>query len=142
MKKTIYFLAFCFLLSVQGFSQSGDEKQINAAVEALKKAMLSGNKAELEALVANELSYGHSNGKMENRAAFIEALASGKSDFTSIDLTEQTVTIAGNTALVRHRLTGEAIDSGKPGAVKLGVLLVWQKQGGKWKLLARQAFKL
>jgi len=79
---------------------------------------------------------------MEDRAAFIEALASGKSDFTSIDLTEQTVTIAGNTALVRHRLTGEAIDSGKPGAVKLGVLLVWQKQGGKWKLLARQAFKL
>jgi hypothetical protein len=37
MKKTIYFLAFCFLLSVQSFSQSGDEKQINAAVEALKK---------------------------------------------------------------------------------------------------------
>jgi hypothetical protein len=39
-------------------------------------------------------------------------------------------------------MTGDTNDNNKPGTVNLGVLLVWQKQKGQWKLLARQAFKL
>jgi len=42
---------------------------------------------------------------------------------------------------VRHTLSGETLDSGKPGTVNLKVLQIWQKQGGAWKLLARQAVK-
>ena len=32
-------------------------------------------------------------------------------------------------------------DGGVPNTIHLGVLLIWQKQAGEWKLLARQAFK-
>ena len=32
-------------------------------------------------------------------------------------------------------------DGGKPGTVKLKVLLIFQKENGAWKLLARQAVK-
>jgi ketosteroid isomerase-like protein len=32
-------------------------------------------------------------------------------------------------------------DNGKPGSVKLDVLLVWQKEQKEWKLIARQAVK-
>ena len=31
---------------------------------------------------------------------------------------------------------------GKPTTTKIGVLQVWQKQDGNWKLLARQGYKL
>ena len=79
---------------------------------------------------------------MEDKTAFVQSLVSKTSDFVTMDLTQQTIKIVGNTALVRHNLNGETIDSGKPGTARLGVLLVWQKQQGKWKLLARQAFKL
>ena len=44
-----------------------------------------------------------------------------------------------NDAIVRHTLTGETERDGKTHPVKIGVLMVWHKQDGCWKLLARQA---
>ena len=142
MKKILCILALYIFVSTATRAQSADEKQVTAAVETLKKAMLDGDKTQLEAITAPELTYGHSSGKMEDKAAFVQALVSKASDFVTMDLTQQTIKIVGNTALVRHNLSAETNDGGKAGTTKLGVLLVWQKQQGKWKLLARQAFKL
>jgi hypothetical protein len=36
----------------------------------------------------------------------------------------------------------ESETDGKPNNVKIGVLSIWQKQGGNLKLLARQGYKL
>jgi ketosteroid isomerase-like protein len=119
-----------------------DEKAVAAAVESLRKAMIDPDKATLDKLTLDQLSYGHSSGVVQDKAAFIEALTSGKSDFVTIDLTEQTITVVEKTALVRHVLSATNNDGGKPGQVKLSVLLVWQKQKGEWRLLARQAVKV
>jgi ketosteroid isomerase-like protein len=119
-------------------AQSKEEKAVAAAIERLTQAMLDGDRVALESLTAPELSYGHSSGLVEDRNAFIEALATGKSDFKEINLKNQTITIAGNVAIVRHELHGEA----NTGPVKIGILLIWQGKGDKWKLVARQAFKL
>lgn len=142
MKRLFSFLLICVTLHFVGKAQSNDEKQVAAAIEVLKKAMIDADQSKLDALTAGDLSYGHSSGKIEDKAAFIKALVSGTSDFVSIDLTDQTVKVTGNTAIVRHTLTGSTVDAGKPANVKLAVLTVWQKQQGKWKLLARQAIKL
>jgi ketosteroid isomerase-like protein len=111
-------------------------------VETLRKAMVDPTKETLSKLTAEELSYGHSSGKIQDKAQFIEALTSNASDFVSIELTEQTIKLAGNVAIVRHTLSANTNDGGKPGTVKLHILTVWQKQRGQWKLLARQAVKL
>jgi hypothetical protein len=138
MKKShVLLIAFLFSCSLSN-AQSRDEKGVATAVEGLRKAMLDADKAALEALTSADLTYGHSNGLIEDKAAFVDALTSGKSDFSTINLTNQTVKIAGNIALVRHELHGEANNS----PVNLGILLVWQKDGNAWKLVARQAFKL
>lgn len=108
------------------------------AVERLRKAMLDGDKAALESLTAAELSYGHSSGVIEDKDAFVDALVTGKSDFTEINLTNQTITVAGNVAIVRHEMHGKANNN----PVNIGILLVWQGKGDNWKLVARQAFKL
>ncbi len=127
------------LLNNFAVAQSKDEAAVASAVETLRKAMVDADKAVLEKCTAPELSYGHSSGKVENKAEFVEALASGKSDFVTLNLSDQTITIAGNTAIVRHMLQGETNDNGNKGTVRLIVLTVWQKQKGEWKLLARQA---
>jgi ketosteroid isomerase-like protein len=56
-------------------------------------------------------------------------------------ITDQSVRVVDNAAIVRHTLTGDTNDSGKPGKVGIKMLQVWQKQGGQWKLLARQAVR-
>jgi len=142
MRKVFYcilLLTFCNAIKVQ--SQTKSERQVAAAVEQLKKAMIDGSREELEAIASNDLSYGHSGGKIEDKAAFVEAIASGKSDFVTIDLTEQTIKVAGKTAIVRHKLSAQTNDGGKPGSVNLNILLVFQKEHGQWKLLARQAVR-
>jgi hypothetical protein len=141
MIKKIFIAGFLLMLvtGVNSFAQSKDETSVAEAVEALKKAMLDADKTNLEKYTAPELSYGHSSGKVESRTEFVEALVTGKSDFVSINLADQTIKIVGNTAIVRHTLSGETNDNGNRGTVKLFVLTVWQKQKGQWKLLARQA---
>jgi ketosteroid isomerase-like protein len=136
----------CLLLlpafGYRSFAQDKEEKAVSDAVETLRKTMVDPDKAILERLVADDLSYGHSSGVVQSKTEFIEALTGGKSDFVSIDLSQQTVKVVGNTALVRHVLSAATNDGGKPGTAKLSILLVWQKQKGEWKLLARQAVKV
>lgn len=141
MKKlSIFILLVSINLMVK--AQSVAEKEVSAAVEKLRLAMISGERTALENIAATDLSYGHSSGKLEDKAAFVESIASGKSDFVSIDFKNQTIKVTEKTALVRHQLDAKTNDGGKPGEVHLGILLVWQKQGKDWKLLGRQAYKL
>jgi ketosteroid isomerase-like protein len=123
-----------------GVAQSGDEAAVNAAVEALRKAMLAADKAGLEALVSDKLSYGHSGGVIESKAQFVEVIVSKKTVYKTITLSEPSATVAGNNAIVRHIFSAETESGGKAGSARVGVLQVWQKDGG-WKLLARQAFR-
>jgi len=124
------------------FAQTRDEAAIATAVEALRKAMVNADKAGLEKLTDKRLTYGHSNGRIEDKAAFVENLVSGSSDFVTIDLSDQRIIITGGTAIVRHTLTAKTNDGGKPGNAHLYVMLVWIKEGGQWKLIGRQAVKV
>ena len=140
--KRLFLSLLLFTLSMSLKAQTAAESKVLAAVEKMRLALVSGERAALEAIAATDLSYGHSSGKLENKAAFVEGIAGGSSDFVSVDFKNQTVKVTGKTALVRHELHAKTNDGGKPGEVHLGVLLVWQKEGKDWKLLGRQAFKL
>lgn len=141
MKKLLSLLALVACGHL-GQAQSRDEQEVAAAVLKLREAMVSADKAALESLTAPTLTYGHSNGRIENRAEFVDYLVSGKGDFVTIDLSNQTIIMNGNTAIVRHTLQGDTADGGKPGKVNLHVMLVWTKSGKQWKLIARQAVKV
>ncbi|MBP6687759.1 MAG: nuclear transport factor 2 family protein [Lacibacter sp.] len=138
-----YYLLSIFIISTSlAFAQPKKEAQVSAAIEKLKLAMVSGERAALESIVADQLSYGHSGGLVETKAQFVEKIASGSSDFVTIELKNQTISISGNTAIVRHELHATTNDSNKPGEVHLRIMLVWQKQAKEWKLLGRQAVKI
>jgi ketosteroid isomerase-like protein len=131
------------MAAAQGVNaQASDESAVAAAVETLRKAILDGDKTTLEKISAEKLTYGHSSGQIENKEEFVAALATGKADFTRIDISDQKILITGNTAIVRHVLKGEVVLSGNTTPLNLSVMLVWQKQGKDWKLLARQAIKI
>lgn len=143
MKKVLIFLFTIQLSAFSAFAQSKEEAAVAAAVETLRKALVDADKAALENIAAEALDYGHSNGKVEDKAEFVRAIVSGESDFVTIDITDQKIQLSGNAAVVRHKLSGTTNNKGQaPGTVKLGVLQVWQKQKGGWKLLARQAVKI
>lgn len=123
-------------------AQTKAEKEVDQAVQELRTAMINADRATLEKLAATQLSYGHSSGVIDDKQQFVQKIADGTSDYVTIDLKNQTIAVSGNVAIVRHELHGNIADGGKPGELHLRVMLVWQKDGKQWKLLARQAVKI
>jgi ketosteroid isomerase-like protein len=140
MKKSVLFF-FLMLSTLLIFAQSKEEQAVSQAVEKLRKAMVDADKTTLAALTSDKLTYGHSTGAIEDKKLFIENILNNKSDFVSINLSDQSISISDNVAWVRHKLDAVTNNDGKPGEAHLYVLLVWQKQAGQWKLIARQAVK-
>jgi ketosteroid isomerase-like protein len=141
MKKAIqlFILLACSILT---FAQSNTEKNVSENVEAFHKAMIAADGNILSELCAEKLSYGHSAGQVEDKKEFIRKITSGENIYDKIKLDHQTISISGKAAVVRTQFEAETRANGKSGTLKLLVLMVWQKQHGKWKLLARQAVKI
>lgn len=118
------------------------EKEVAAAVDSLSSAIVDPEKALLQRLTADELTYGHSSGLVQNKDEFIDDLINGDFDFSAVTTPDQNIYVEGETAIVRHIFSAEATNAGEPIDIRLGNVLVYQKQNGEWKLLARQAFKL
>jgi hypothetical protein len=122
-------------------ADASDEVAVKDSVEALRKALLMADKAQLELLAADQLSYGHSSGKVQDKPEFVDGVVTRKAMVKSLDFPELTVAVAGDAAIARHLYVSESETDGKPNNVRIGSLEVWQKQDGNWKLLARQGFK-
>jgi len=123
-------------------AEAGDEAAVKQNVEALREALLKADKTQLERLSADQLSYGHSDGKVQGKAEFIDGVMTRKATVKSITFPDIKVSVAGDAAIARHLYESESETDGKPNNVKIGMLSVWQKQVGNWKLLARQGYKL
>jgi hypothetical protein len=121
---------------------SGSEAEVNDRVGAFIAAMLKPDRETLKKLTSPALSYGHSNGRIENQAEFIQCMLDGHSNFLSIQLEGQTIKVVDDVAIVRHILFAHTHDTGKePGTIRIGILLIWHFEQGEWMLLARQAYK-
>ncbi len=132
---------FQFLGLAQNSSKSKEEIAVAARVEILRQAMIDADANKLKIVTSGNLSYGHSGGNIENQSEFIGNLVSGKSDFVTIEFKNQTIAIVGDAAIVRHTLAAHIKDGGVDKDIKIGVMLVWQKQKNQWVFIARQAFK-
>ena len=119
-------------------TNTGKESAVSAAVESMRKAMAESDKATLEKLAEDELLYSHSSGRVESKAEFIATLVGEKSGFSAITISDQSVKVVEDIALVRHKFTGTRKAGDK---TNLAVLTVWRERGGQWRLLARQAAK-
>ncbi len=142
MKRINSLIIILLGLSTAAFCQTKEVKEVASAIEVFKKGVISADESLLKSITADELVYGHSSGKVQDRTEFIAEIVSKLPAYLSIDMTDQTIRISANTAVVRHIYSAETMNNGTPGHVKIGNMMIWQKQHGKWKLLARQAYKL
>lgn len=126
------------------FAASADDDAVAKNVEAFHAAQIAANAEALAALCAAELSYSHSDGRVEDKATFIANATNGKSKFLSLEYQDPRIRVVGPAAIVRFHWVGEqeAVADGKKSSTNLHILMNWQKQGADWKLLSRAATKL
>lgn len=141
MKKILSILVLVLSVTLVK-AQTKHEIAVAAAVERLNKGIINPEKDLLQDIASEALSYGHSGGKVQNKAEFVEDLLHGTFDFLSVTTSNQKIMVSGKNAIVRHTFIAKATNAGKPVDLNIGNLLVWRKEGGQWKLIARQAFKI
>ena len=119
-----------------------EEAAVTAGVEKLKLAMIAGDKAALEQVLGKDLYYTHSNGHVETRDQFITAISTKKSDFVKIDLVHPSVKLlpGNDIVLARHILVADTNDGGVPRHIFLGIVQLWKKEKGTWKMISRSSF--
>ena len=123
-------------------SASAGTAAVERRMQDLSRAIVEADPSALEAVSWPELSFGHANGRVESRSDFVAALASRKSVIPRFELSKVRTQQVGDLAIARGTLAGTYLSAGKPVAFELGFVMVWQRRGGDWRLLAHQAHKL
>ena len=131
------------LLSVVPAFAGADEDAVAKNVEAFRVAQAAGNAEGLAPLCADDLSYSHSNAKVDTKASLLDGVAKANYKWTTLDYKDPTIRVVGPAASVRFTVVGEQeFNDGKNTPQNLHILMNWQKQGSDWKLLSRAATKL
>ena len=137
-------LAIGLLGAVPAFAASSDEDALAKNVEAFRAAQFAADAKALDSLCAAELSYSHSDGRVEDKPTFVANATNGKSKFLTLEYQDPKIRVVGPAAIVRFHWVGEqeAVADGKKSNTNLHILMNWQKQGADWKLLSRASTKL
>jgi len=138
-----YILTIClFFTSAIAFAQV-DSVSLKEAMSNLDKALMNKDEKALVQLLHQDVSYGHSNGWVQNKTDIIHDLKSGKLIYDKIENNSVTIAAINNKwATVRINTNAEGKVNGNSFQFKLHVLQVWLKAKSGWQLLARQSTKL
>ena len=115
------------------------EKEVLAAMQTWRQAMMKKDGAALTRLYHEDLRYGHSSGLVEDKKAAINHIVTTKADYETVDLIDTKVTVQGHFALVNGRVNYKQVTDGKVNDVKLHVLHVWVKTPSGWQMIGRQS---
>jgi ketosteroid isomerase-like protein len=131
------------LMSAVPAFAGADEDAVAKNVEAFRAGQAAGNVEAIAPLCADDLSYSHSNAKVDTKASLLDGIAKANYKWTSLEYKDPTIRVVGPTAIVRFTFVGEQeFNDGKKTPQNLHILMNWQKQGSDWKLLSRAATKL
>jgi hypothetical protein len=98
--------------------------------------MVKGDVATLEKILADDLSYTHSNVLIETKADVLKGITSGKTKYNAIEFKSTNVRQYGNTIITNHQM----IFAQPQRMNNVYVTMVWVKQpSGAWQMVQRQA---
>ncbi|MCH6234991.1 nuclear transport factor 2 family protein [Cognataquiflexum rubidum] len=146
MKKQIILYFFLLLLGsrMEVSAQSSEEKNVSKAIDGLVVAMIAADKDMLNAQLSDALQYGHSSGLIQDKSGFVnEVVSKAPLVYQSIEREKEVIKLSKKTATVSHILVIKGKNpAGDPVNLRIGNMMVWEKEKSGWKLLARQAYKL
>jgi ketosteroid isomerase-like protein len=117
------------------------EQQVLQSEKDRFTAMVKGDRAALEKLVADDVTYTHSTALLQNKKEFIDSVLGGTIDYVSITPSEADwkVRVNGSTAIVNGVAAVNVIDTGKDRKIRIRFTTVQTNRGGSWQLQAWQS---
>jgi len=124
-------------------AKSADSAAVLAAEDARFSAMVAADPVALERLLAEDLSYVHSTGRVVNREQMIDEIRSGKLRYRALTPAERQVTVVEtDAAYVRGQARIEVSADANPVEFQARYLAIYVRDAGDWKLRAWQSLRL
>ena len=116
------------------------EKDILAALDIWKQAVMKRDRAGLEKVLHPDLVYVHSNGLIETREQQIQHMVGSSVDYAAIDFADTVVRFHGAMALVTGKVVYHQVaKNGNKTIINLAVLTVWTRGPQGWQMIGRQS---
>lgn len=103
-----------------------DIEQVRTADERRTAAMVAGDLATLDELIAQECRYVHSTGVSDTKTGYLAAIASGSLAYTWIRTAEQHVLPVGDAVLVQHDMRAELVLDGVTKPYRSVAVAIWR----------------
>jgi hypothetical protein len=123
-------------------AMSIDQKSVADTERQRFEAQVSKNYAVLEKVLANDLTYTHSNGNRDSKQSYIQSIRDGKSKYDAIDVEELNVRVYGNTAVINGVCMIKAINNGETINTHLRYTDVYVRKGSQWQMVAWQSLRM
>ena len=141
MKRFVVLAVVLACVSAVSAQMGKAEQQVVQAEKDRFAAMVKGDRAVLEKLLSDDLTYTHSTALLETKEQFIKSVTGGTIDYVSIVPSEPDwkVRINGSTALVNGVAAVNVVDKGNDRKIRIRFTTVHANRGGAWQLLAWQS---
>ncbi len=138
-------VAIFILGSLDGSAQPGtspEQMQVMMKMLSLKNSLIAKDSVTLSGLLANEVTYGHTNGLVQTKSQLIRDVVSGVQDYKSIEPSDMNIRVFDKAAIVTMKSAVKMVFNTNPLEFNMYVTLVWIQRDSEWKLEARQSVKL
>jgi len=138
--KKLLFILFFGIVAVASSAQDA-RMEVMMKMLSLRNSLIGKDSVALSGLLADDVTYGHTNGQIQTKSQLIRSVMSGEQDYKTIEPADMNIRFYDKTAIVTMRSKVKMIYQGKPLDIDMFVTLVWIKTKD-WKLEARQSVKL
>jgi len=115
------------------------EQKLRRCAQRRFEAMVRGDLTTLDALLADDLTYTHASGRLESKAPFLEAIASGRNQYESITAEEVRVRVYDTVGILTGTAQIRATIRAQPMHHRLRFIEAYRKADGYWQLVAWQS---
>lgn len=113
--------------------------EVEAAEDRRWAAQLEADTDTLDELLADELTYTHSNGLVDTKPSFLDAITNKVFDYRSADRTEVTVKVVGDTAVIAGRVAMFVVAGSREVNLDSRYSAVWARRDGSWQFVCWQS---
>ena len=133
---------FLFITQIS-FAQNEDGRmEIMMKMLTLKNALVAKDSVALSKVLADDVTYGHTNAMIQTKAELIRDVVSLVQDYKSIEPSDMKIRIYDNTAIVNMNSKVVMIYQNQPLELSMKITFTWIKKNKDWQLVARQAVKM
>lgn len=135
-------LVLFVITSTYSSGQTSEAEKVNTLHKKKFAWLISSNADSLNALLAPEVNYIHSNGWIQTRQEVLADMKNGTLKYQTVEVEESSVKILENTAVVTGKGNFSGVMNGTNFSIKLIYTEVYVKTCGQWRLAGRHACKV